>query len=238
MTSRTGNALVRAAQRRKLRLARNPHEIFFGGNEHQAIGLRARDQFLRLRRRVAVVVGKACALGDLNAGRSQGGKKFLGIADAGECKNFAAADRRDDAAIGLEASVEDGHAAPLRAIEDESRAIRRTDDDQRLCAVELQVERRPHRPRRDDVAVADAAAAIDDDYGQILGKRRVLQPVIHYDDAGAGELREFCAGDTVARDDGGRKPGEEERLVADVTGPMDRRIDAHGPGKLAAIAAA
>ena len=58
-----------------------------------------------------------------------------------------------------------------------------------------------------------------------------MESVVHHDDAGAGELGEFRAGEAVARDDGRRQPGQEQRLVADIGGVMDRRIDAHGSGE-------
>ena len=95
-------------------------------------------------------------------------------------------------------------------------AVGRTDDDHRLCAIKLQAERRPQRTSRDDVAVADAAAAVDDNDAEVLGKRGVLQAVVHHHDARAGELREFRAGDAVARHDGGREPCQQQRLIADV----------------------
>ncbi len=51
-------------------------------------------------------------------------------------------------------------------------------------------------------------------------QRRVLKSVVHHDDAGAAKPRGLCAGDAVARHDGGGKAGEKERLVADVGGAM------------------
>ena len=73
---------------------------------------------------------------------------------------------------------------------------------------------------------------------RFLASDGILQSVVHHDDVGAGELRQFRAGDAVARDDSGRKPRQQQRLVADVGGAMDRRIDPHRSGKPPAIAAA
>jgi len=113
-----------------------------------------------------------------------------------------------------------------------------TDDEERLRMIELDAERRPQRTGRNDVAVADAAAAIEEDDREILLERGILQPVVHHDDAGAGELREFRAGDAVARDDGRSETSQQQRFVADLRGVVDRRIDAHRAGKPSAVAAA
>jgi hypothetical protein len=69
-------------------------------------------------------------------------------------------------------------------------------------------------------------------------QRWILKAVIHDDDAGAAEPRRLRAGDAVPRHDGRGEAGEEERLVADIGGAMDRRIDLHRAGEPAAIATA
>ena len=46
-------------ERRKRRIAGEADVIFFRGDEHEVFRLRARDQCLRLRRGVAMMVGKA-----------------------------------------------------------------------------------------------------------------------------------------------------------------------------------
>ena len=216
MTSRTGNALARAASASSCGSPAMRIDVLFGGDEHQTLGLRPGNQIRRFRRRVTVVIGKAGSFGDIDAGRGERGKELFRIADTGKGQRLAAADRRDHAAIGLKPGVENRESVPARALDHRRRAVGRTDDDQRLGAVKLQAERRPQRAGRNNVAVADAAAAIDDNDAEVLGERGVLQAVVHHHDAGAGELREFRAGDAVARDDGGREPGQQQRLVADV----------------------
>ena len=111
-------------------------------------------------------------------------------------------------------------------LRDRGGAGRRPDDDERLRLRDLRFQRRSQRTRRNDAAVADAAAAIDEQDREILGERRVLKPVVHDDDVRAGEPRGFCARHAVARDDGRRKARQEQRLVTDGGGRMDSRIDA------------
>ena len=88
-------------------------------------------------------------------------------------------------------------------------AVRRSDDDERLGAIELNAERRAQRPGGNDPAIADAAAAVDDENREVLDQRRILKAVVHHDDAGAGKLREFRAGGAVAGDDGRREPRQQ-----------------------------
>ena len=85
-----------------------------------------------------------------------------------------------------------------------------------MCARDLDFERCPQRAGRNDAAVADAAAAVDQKDGKILYQRRILEAVVHDDDAGAGGSRHAGAGDAVAGDDGGRKARQHQRLVADI----------------------
>ena len=89
------------------------------------LALRPGDQILRLRRGVAVVIGKACLFGDVDAGCGERGEKFLRIADAGEGQGFAPADRRDHAAIGLKPGLKDRQAVPARALDHRGRAVGR-----------------------------------------------------------------------------------------------------------------
>ena len=79
---------------------------------------------------------------------------------------------------------------------------------------------------------------IDDEDGKILGQRRILESVVHDDDAGAGRHRRLRALHAVARDDGGRGARQQQRLVADIGCAMLHRIDPHRTGKPPAIAAA
>ena len=128
-------------------------------------------------------------------------------------------------------------SARLRASSDDVRRGALADHDQRLRAIELRAERRAQRPGRNDPAVADAAPGIDHQHGKILGQRRVLEAVVHDDDAGAGRDRRLRALHAVARNDGRRGARQQQRLVADVGGAMLRRIDPHRAGEPPAIAA-
>ena len=92
------------------------------------------------------------------------------IADAGEgqvLRRPIAATRR----IGIEPGVEDRQAAPPRALDHPAAPSGGPDHQQRLRVVELHAERRPQRAGRERLAVADAAAAVDDDDSEILGER-------------------------------------------------------------------
>ncbi len=99
-------------------------------------------------------------------------------------------------------------------------------------------ERRPQRTRRNDAPIADAAAAVDDEYSQVFDEGRVLKSVVHHDDAGAAHPRGLRALEAVARDDGRREPRQQQRLVTDLGGGMDRRVDPHRAAQASAIAAA
>ena len=126
------------------------------------------------------------------------------------------AECRQHAALGFETSVEEPHAITARDLEQGVGAVRRSDDDKRLRARHLHVEGCAQRTGRDHPAVADAAAAVDQEDRQVLDQRRILKAVVHHNDGGAAPLRRRCARDALARNDGGREPRQEERLVADV----------------------
>ena len=110
-----------------------------------------------------MVIVKADTLGDCDAGFGQGREELVRIADAGEGQHFAPADGGDDGAVGFEPGVKNRQAVLGGAIFDIGGAIGRSDHDQRLRAVELRLQRRAQRACRNDAAVADAAAAVDDD---------------------------------------------------------------------------
>ena len=59
-------------------------------------------------------------------------------------------------------------------------------------------------------------ASVDDQHGEILGERRILEAVVHDDDARARCASQPRARDAVARDDGRRDAREQQRLVADI----------------------
>ena len=52
-----------------------------------------------------------------------------------------------------------------------------------MRAIELRLERRAQRAGRKHAAVADAAGAVDHQDREVLRKRRILESVVHHDDA-------------------------------------------------------
>ena len=105
-----------------------------------------------------------------------------------------------------------------------------------MGARELRIERRPQRTGRYDPAVADAAPGVDHEHREVLGERRIVEPIVHDDDARAGG--DGGALDAVPRHDGRRRAREQERLVAHVVRAMARRIDPDRARKRPAVAAA
>ena len=163
-----------------------------------------------------MMVGEARAFRDLDPGIGERREEFLGIAYAGEGENLAGAERRQRAALGFEAPVEDPYAVTARDLEERSGIGRRADHDKGLRARHLHVEGRAQGTGRNHPAVADAATTVDHEDREILDQRRILKAVVHNDDGGAIASRHRCARDALARHDGGREPRQQERLVADI----------------------
>ena len=184
-----------------------------------------------------MMVGEACPLRGRDTCFGEGAEEFLRIGDAGEGENAPAAQRRDCGGVRFEPGMENRQAAADRAFRHRGGAVRGADDHHGIGFRHLRVERRPQRPCRKRSAVADAAAAIDHHDREVLGERRVLEAVVHHDHGRAGLLRCFGAGQPVARDDGGCKLCQQQRLVADVGRGVLRRIDQHRPGDASAITA-
>ena len=120
-------------------LAGHPDEIFFRRQQHQMIGLRLGDEIDRIRRAEAMVIGKTCAVRNLDPRAGQRCKKLFWIGNAGESQHLALADGLDDRPIRLESTAKNGNSAPLGAVDDACRAVRRSDHDQRLGAIELRL---------------------------------------------------------------------------------------------------
>ena len=134
--------------------------------------------------------------------------------------------------------MEDCSAVPPRNRQYGSGTFRgRTDDKHRVGARELRLQRCAQRTRREDAAIADGAPSIDHQNRKVFSERRVLKTVVHHNRIRAVTLRGAGAREAVARDNGRRKFGQEQRLVADVGGAMNRTIDAHRTGETAAITA-
>ena len=183
------------------------------------------------------MIGKTDLVGDRDPGFEQSGEKFLRIADAGKGEDRPIADRSDHCGVGHEAGVEYGEASAFRGLDHGGRSLRRTDDDDRMRMFQLRRERRPQRSGRDHEAVADAAAAVDQNNRKVLGQGRILKAVIHDDHGRAVAMRGFGAGDAIAGHDGRREPRQKQRLVADGRRRMARSFDAHRSGQAPAIAA-
>lgn len=211
-------------------LASQPGEIFFGGQEHQIIGLRPGDEVESFGRAEAMMVGKARPVRYLNAGGGERCEKLFRIGNACEGQDLALTDRFDDGPIRFEPAVKKGNPAPLGKLDDAGGAVRRSDHDQRLGAIELQFQGSAQRSGGNDAAIADAAAAIDENDAQVLGKRRILKTVIHDDNARSGGTCECRSSDAVTRDDGGCEPRQQHRFIADIGGPVQRRVDAQRAG--------
>ncbi len=141
------------------------------------------------------------------------------------------------ARIRLQRGVENRDAVAFGGFDDGRRAVRRPDHDDGMGDFDLRFERRPQRTRREYAAVADAAAAIDQQDGEIFVQRRILKAVVHDDHGGAVLPRGFRARDAIARHDGGGKASQQQRLIADGGGGVSRRIDTHRSGQASAIAA-
>ena len=143
-----------------------------------------------------------------------------------------------NARVRLQARLEHRKVAGTRGGRDLGGAGRGTHHQQRIGTLELSAQRRPQRAGRDHLAVADAAPGVDHQHREILGQRRILKPVIHDDDAGAGGDCEARAGNARSRHHGRRRARQQQRLVADLGRTMPGGIDRERTGKLAAIAAA
>ncbi|HEX8808084.1 MAG TPA: hypothetical protein VF760_03725, partial [Xanthobacteraceae bacterium] len=215
--------------RKLLQLGRadQPSEIFLGCQQHQIIGLRLGEEVKSFGCAEAMVIGKGRPVRYLDASGVECCEKFFRIGNAREGQNLASANRVDDGPIRFEPAAKKGDLAPLGVLDDACGAVCRSDHDQRLCASELQLQRSAQRSSRNDAAIADAAAAVDEDETQVLRQRRILKTIIHHDDARSGGTREGCSGDAIARDDGWREARQQNRFVTDIGGLVQRRVDAH-----------
>src|SRR5215471_2397002 len=102
--------------------------------------------------------------------------------------------------------------------------------------LQLDLKWRPQRSGREYQPVADAVFAVEHDQRKVLGERWVLKSVVHDDHVRAARDRSGSAADPVARHDGWRDSGEQQRFIADVGGPV-RRPNAHWAGECAAVTA-
>ena len=189
----TGSARARAASS-AARHRLHAREILFGRHQDQALAVGSLAQRLRLAARVAMMVGEAPGRGDRDAGRRAAWRR---ISPDRRCRRRRARGLPPSAAMNAgirrEPRAEDRQRRAARFVRDVGCAAAVADHDQRLRAIELRAERRAQRPGRDHAAVADAAPRIDHEDGEILGQRRVLEAVVHDDDARAGRDRRLRA---------------------------------------------
>ena len=99
------------------------------------------------------------------------------------------------------------------------------DHDERADQRRLDRKRRAQGTGWKAEAVAEAGLAVDHCEGEILDERRVLQPVVEQQDLGARFNRPPGARDAVRADPARRDPREEQRLIADRGGVVERQID-------------
>ena len=210
-------------------------EVLLGGDQHQpfAVGLLAERP--RLGTRVTMMIRKAPRDGHRHTGIRKRCKKFFRIADPCEGKYPPATERCDELWIRPQVRPQDGKIVSARLLDNAAGAQWRANQQQGVRTGELRRERRPQRPPRDHTAITDAAALVDDKEGKVLMERRVLESIVHYDDACArrrpARSREAGAGHDRARD-----TRQKERLVADLSGMLMRRIDFDRSGEGAAVA--
>ncbi len=90
------------------------------------------------------------------------------------------------------------------------------DDEKRIGAGDLDIERRAERSGRDDTPIAETRCGIHHDQRKILGEGRVLEAVVHDDDVRVRGLDGLGPGHPVGGHDGRRHACEQQRLIADL----------------------
>ena len=135
------------------------------------------------------MVGEAAGRSDRDAGVGQRREELLRIADAGKSQDAAAADRGNKAGIGPQLGRKDRNIPHSRGRDDIRSPRGRPHHDQRMRPHKLRLKRRAQRSGGNDPAIADAALPIDHQHRKILGERRILEAVIHDDDAAADARR-------------------------------------------------
>ena len=204
----------------------------------QRFGSRLFEELAHLRCPVGMMIGKAAPARDHHAGGLKRREELFRPPDAGEGKHAPALQARGGVGLGPERRPQHRFAARRGGARDRRAGVAVADEDERVGERPLRRKRRPQRSARQAEPVADPRLAVDDGERQILAQRRVLQAVVHDDDAGAARSAEARAGGPVARDHGRRHPGEEQRLVADIGRAVPGRVDQNRAGEPAAIAAA
>ena len=184
-----------------------------------------------------MVVREAVLRGDRDARVCERREELAGIGDAGKGERPPPRQFRGGRADRFETAREHRKPAPLRLTHDPAGALACVAHNQDgMRAVELRGKRRAQRTRRDHISVADAAPAVQRHEGHVFDERRVLQAVIHHDEVGLFPRGGGRAGDAVARNDGRRDAGEQQRLVADLR-RAGAGADAHGADQRAAVTA-
>jgi hypothetical protein len=173
---------------------------------------------------------------NLAAGLTDGVEEFFGMADTGK---------------GQKSLAGQPHPAgwPRMRLEDRSAGTRRLANDgicskavahlqQRAGENQLVDDASPERTARNDAAVADAVACVDNDQRIVDVDARALETVIHDQEITAMLFQqEAGAGGTVRRHCDRRVRGQKQRFIADMLGGVMMRIDDMRPCKGAAMAA-
>ena len=181
------------------------------------------------------MVGEGARAGEPRAVLRQRRVEFLRIGDAGKADHRQYAEPARIAAR-RHARLQHRLVRRLEALGERRGLAAVADQEQRVGARHLLVERRPQGTGRHDEPIAEPGRGIDHDQAEILGELRVLEAVIHDDDRGVGAFDQSCARRAVRRHHGRRVRGKQQRLVADLRRALALG-DQHRALRLAAIAA-
>ena len=106
-----------------------------------------------------------------------------------------------------------------------------------LREAQLMDQRRAHRSAGNDMAVADAAPAVDHQKRVVHVDAGALEAVVHDQEIAAARGKQPGPGGAIRRHHDRRVLGEKQRLVADVTGAVVMSVDHMRRRKVAAEAA-
>ncbi len=212
-----------------------PRRILLGGDEGRTEFARANEKPKRIVFPKGMMIGEGDGIGEFDAELAQRPEEFFGASDTREGKpgplgEAGGRGRPDD-------GVEDGDGSRSRTRGDAVPRMAPACEDQRVRARQRVVHPLSQRACRYEAPIAEPARGIDDENGEILFERGILQSVIHDDEARAAPDGGGGAFRPVRRDPYGRGAREEKRFVADIFRAVMSEIDADRPGFAPAIAA-